>query len=196
MSDSEMEEPEYTVGAYELINTLNEIQSLFATCDSIAKTKPYASSAIGEIYDDMQSYHANLKLMTEVIQQLEPVMQNYRDKGYKINCDRDEYYTHNEWQFKIIYRFETDLSNNFEIIIYVKSAKTNAVETNVKLQQGSVCWYSYMQLVAKMSIDKFRKSKSKYDKLINDIITLLIKYPTLASRYEEPFKTQYKKLKM
>ena len=183
---------------FSLINTLNEIQGLISICDT--SHEPYISKSLTNMNRELQSYHANLKRVTEVIQLLEPVMQKYKDAGFSVICEPREYYERSEWRFHIKYSIIRE-HVKFAVNFYVKDAKTNAVETVVGLSyrfKENNGTYSEHETVtvAKMSMDTFEKSANKYDKLIHDVCALFDKYPLNSLANVRLFKQEFKTLKI
>jgi hypothetical protein len=195
-----MEDNSALAKIYSGINTLNEIQALIGIFDIVPCDGPYTSKALNNMNREMNCYHNNLKKATEVIQQLEPVMQKYRAIGYSIICEPKEYYERSEWMFHLKYSIIRD-STIFVVNLYIKDAKTNAVETVVGLsyrfkENGGTYSNSYTTTVSKMSMAIFMKSIAKYDVLIHDVCALFDKYPLNSVNNAKLFVPEFKALKI
>lgn len=183
----------------ELFNTLNEIQGLINS-DTVPRHDPYTSKALTNMNQELTKYHGNLKKATEAIQLLEPIMQKYRDVGYNILCKMFEYYERCEWRFHIKYSIIHD-KIKFVVSLYVKDASTNTFETvigtNYRIKENNGTYSdSGIVTVAKMSIDTFKKSVTKYDKLIHDISELFKQYPLNSLDNAKVFMKEFKTIKI
>ena len=194
-----MEDSNASAKINELFNTLNEIQGLLNS-DTVPRHDPYASKALTNVNHELTKYHGNLKKATEAIQLLDPVMQKYRDAGYNILCEMFDYYERSEWRFRIKYSIIHD-KIKFVVSLYVKDASTNTFETvigtNYKIKGNNGTYSdSGSVTVAKMSIDTFKKSVTKYDKLIHDISELFKQYPLNSLDNARVFMKEFKTIKI
>ena len=111
-----------------------------------------------------------------------------------------DYYERCEWRIRIKYSVIYD-KLMFVVSLYVKDASTNAFETvmgtNYKINENNQTYSESGNVtVAKMSMDTFKKSVNKYDKLIHDISELFKQYPLDSLDNARVFMKEFKTIKI